>query len=873
MTLTWLASSLALLFVPVPVSRTPATVMTIGAPLPDEAPSRVAVSLRVADPAGLRALLSAQQDPASPLWHHWITPAEFGARFGQPAAVIERVTAWLGSTGLVVRVAPDRIYLEAMGTAAQVNQLFGIRLHLAAGAAGRTFRTFTGTPRLPDGLAPVVLTVQGLDTRMRFSRRLPIGRKNFNSFGPQDLRRFYDIQPLLDQGFTGRGAHLAVLAAAVEPPEMVHLEDIEYFYGSVSDTRAELVIDSLPNPHNDVDPEPGGRQEQEMDVELQTVAAPGAATVTLVLPPASEIFTTGIQSIVNDLQETAPISAVSTSYGGCELQGLSTGDGMAAEQLIQQGNAEGQTWASAAGDDGADDCRDGSGPAVDFPSSIPEIVAVGGTETNAAFDKNGAMPGWWQEVVWNDGQYGGAGGGGVSTIFSKPDWQAGVSPADGYRDLPDVSFLSSPLPGVVADNSLAGQLSPNGGTSDAAPLSAGIFALIGDRIGGRLGGVNPVLYALGKAQLDGGVAAFHDVTSGNNSFNGVTGYAAGPGFDLASGWGSLDVAVAAAAWPVAAASLDAGEEDAGLDAGADAGMADGGVAPDAGADAGVEDAGLIPYNPCALLACDGGETCETIPEGPSSCTVFCDAGVLSSCAAGTICAGRFEDAGVCVPGCTQDADCPQGQACFSCTRSCYSMGKETSKIGDRCYASTECPTAGYCLTAQDGLPGGYCTMPCHPDSCPCPGNGSCQAIDQQGDYLCFAGCAQPGDCRQGYVCQWLGGAQSICLPACTSAQDCSMAVGGGTCDVDAGVCVDFPGADAGTPEVAPADAGIDAGRPAVEDAGSTPAPDGGSAARASADGGAKPAATPKGCGCGGGGGADASALLALLTLATRRRRR
>ncbi|MHB1845036.1 MAG: S53 family peptidase, partial [Deltaproteobacteria bacterium] len=745
-----------------------------------------------------------------------------------------------------------------------VRALLGVQLVSARAEGGAAFRSFTGSPTAPDAIARAILTIQGLDTRPRFHPRLTLFQ-NFQSFGPQDLRRFYDIQPLLDRGHTARGLSLAVLGSAAPASELPNPADIAWFYGNVSDSAAELVVRTLPNPNDDTDPEPGVRQELEMDAEMQSVAAPGAATITIDLPPASEIFTTGINDITTNLVGAV---AVSTSFGSCELQsGLSSQDTQAVESLLQQGTLAGQSWFSASGDNGADDCRSGSAAAVDFPSDIPEMVAVGGTQVNEPWDQNGAAPAYTQEQVWNLGSQGGAGGGGQSLLYAKPGWQVGATPADAMRDMPDIALLSSPNPGVVCDNSRPGELSPNGGTSDAAPMAAGIFALLAERLGTRLGGINPTLYALGSAQLRGGAQVFHDVTQGNISYNGVSGFSAGPGFDLASGWGSLDVAALAAAWPTAASAPDGGAATDGgpaADGGSDVGLTaqDGGVTM--GFEPGEDGGALVPYVPCAEIACDGGALCETIPEGPASCDFLCDPSATGGCPHGQLCGGSLGDAGICVPGCLVDSDCPSGDVCFSCNRTCYPKGNQTARVGDACQASSDCPAGAWCIPEQQqgqstGFTGGYCSFPCDPQSCTCPAGASCQPIDNQGDYLCFSSCGSVPDagCRQSYACQGVGQDQSICLPACQSDQDCqNNGPPSSVCDLSTGQCLLPAAPDAGPAlDAGPsADAGVpDAGAPESADAG---------------HGGEK----GHGCGCGSAGGLDLSALLLAVAAFGRRRR-
>ena len=231
---------------------------------------------------------------------------------------------------------------------------------------------------------------------------------------------------------------------------------------------------------------------------------------------------------------------------------------------------------TASGDTGAAACDYGAqvashGPSVSFPADIPEVVAVGGTEfaetagpgwSSANGSTQASAQGYLPEKAWNDsGSSLAAGGGGVSTLFTKPWWQAGPGvPADGQRDVPDVSLTASGAhDGYLVY--LNGSMMVVGGTSAASPSFAGMVTLLNHYLVANgvlsspgLGNLNPSLYALAQNTTD----VFHDITSGNNIVSCVTGttgcstgsfgYSAGPGYDRATGLGSVDAYNMAAEW-------------------------------------------------------------------------------------------------------------------------------------------------------------------------------------------------------------------------------------------------------------------------------------------------------------------------------------
>jgi len=231
---------------------------------------------------------------------------------------------------------------------------------------------------------------------------------------------------------------------------------------------------------------------------------------------------------------------------------------------------------------------------VDVPASIPEVTGLGGTEFNEGLGQfwsttnninGGSVLSYIPEMAWNDSSPDNpaAGGGGASVIFLKPSWQTGAGvPKDNARDVPDLSLSASPEhDGFMVYT--GGQLQIYGGTSVASPSFAGIATLLnqylvlnGVQSSPGLGNMNPKLYAL--AQTAPG--AFHDITAGNNFVtvtcgvraqnctSGSFGFAAGPGYDQATGLGSLDANVLFTAWSGKSSSISRSAPSMILSAGA-----------------------------------------------------------------------------------------------------------------------------------------------------------------------------------------------------------------------------------------------------------------------------------------------------------------
>ena len=414
---------------------------------------------------------------------------------------------------------------------------------------------------------------------------------------PEDFATIYDLKSLYDQGIDGTGQTIAVVGQIA-----VDMTDITRFRTAAGLSKNDPTVIVVPDTGTPVYTDANDLAESDLDLEWSGAVAKNASILFVTVGPGGNggafdsLFWALDPSATNPLAPPlAPV--ISTSYGACEaLNGLSFAQSLQA--AIQAANSQGTTVLAAAGDSGAADC-DGNvaiatrGLAVDVPAAIPEVTALGGTEFSA--DKSNPGTYWSSttdsdggsalsyigEGIWNDTSQQGtlaAGGGGISTFFPVPAWQrgvAGVLPTvvmGGGRNVPDVALnasnghdpylICSTPPGTTpacttgfADAN--DQLGGVGGTSVAAPTFAGIVALLDQAINSAgLGNLNAPLYAL--AASSNGASAFHDITAGSNIVpctpgkpasdpallrcpsTGSMGYSAGPGYDQASGLGSID---------------------------------------------------------------------------------------------------------------------------------------------------------------------------------------------------------------------------------------------------------------------------------------------------------------------------------------------
>jgi pseudomonalisin len=535
----------------------------------------VALALRPGARARLETLLAEQQDPASPRYHGWLTPAEFGAELGLGDADVVRVEGWLQAQGFTVgEVAAGRGWIEVSGTAAQVERAFATEMHdyRVAGELHHANALPPSIPRALSGLVKGIVSLHDFPLTSPLARRRSLapdgalpqdnGPGATHLLAPADLAAIYHLQPLYAAGIDGRGQSIAVVGRTD-----IKLADVQAFRSTFGLPPNDPVF-----VHNG--PDPGitdiyNEGESDLDVEWAGALSP-RATVQLVIS-ASTATTDGInlsaQYAVD--QNLAPV--VSVSYGQCE-QHLGAAALTFWNDLWAQAAAQGITAVVAAGDSGPSLCDPpnnnfGSITSVNGLCSTPSDVCVGGSE----FDDT-ANPGqWWSptndpitkgsalsyipEVAWNESGTvpGGSGlwasGGGASTFFTKPSWQSAPGvPDDGRRDVPDVALAAANHTGYIYLEDQ--QQHTIGGTSGAAPSVAGMMALLVQRAHRRQGNVNPSLYMLGTGQYTGkGPVVFHDVTSGNNSVPGVGGYGAGPGYDQVTGLGTIDGAALVDGWP------------------------------------------------------------------------------------------------------------------------------------------------------------------------------------------------------------------------------------------------------------------------------------------------------------------------------------
>ena len=519
--------------------------------------------------AELDALIDAQQDPASPEYHRWLTAEDFAERFGVSQENLRRVSDWLAGAGFTIDEIPagGRSIIFS-GTAAQVETAFHTPMRTYR-INGAIHHANSSDPSIPESLAAIVAGAVSLHDfprapmhhGLRAAPQYTSGTAHY--LAPADFATIYDAAAAYTAGFTGSGQSIAIAGRT-----NIQLSDIQTFRSTF-----HLLVNNPTVIVNGTNPgilSMDEESEADLDVEWSGAVAPMAAVKFVV--SASTNTTDGIDLSAQYIVSNNIAPVLSVSFGSCEAQ-MGSAERSFYNNLWQQAAAQGITALVAVGDSGAAGCDSPSeskatlGQAVNGLCSTPYSVCVGGTELN----ENGNNSLYWSagnnasygsalsyipEVAWNEsGSNGGselwAGGGGASAYYSKPSWQSGPGvPADSRRDVPDISLSAATHDGYLVD--ILGGLYLIGGTSCASPSFAGIMALVNQKTGERQGNVNTTLYPLASAQDSGGAQVFHAISGGNNTVPGVTGFTAAAHYNQATGLGSPDVFMLMNHWTTSA---------------------------------------------------------------------------------------------------------------------------------------------------------------------------------------------------------------------------------------------------------------------------------------------------------------------------------
>ncbi len=551
-------------------SVSPAAVLiTDAVTAPPEMPMEIVVRLNLRNTAEMEQLKQDQQDRSSPNYHQWLTAEQFNERFGPTQEDADTVAQWLRGAGFeIAEIDLGRRLITARAKAAVVAGTLKVKI-----VSDGTLFANTTEPSVPAAIARLIANIEGLHNTFAVKPTLgdhfvlgPALRergatgaaadfatpKGGTGFSPSDLRKYYNETPILSSGDTGTGT-----SDCIALPEIsnVHNGTLATFTKDFNNTDFSLppialtkVIADKKNPGFQGDAE----VEADLDIEYSHSVAP-STPIELYLGAGQNSLLDAIGKAVTSNR----CGVISISYTFCGMP--DSFFSVTLDQIFSEAAMQGQTVFAATGDYGAAgvqavkvrkkiECGIGTSLNVSEMAADPNVTGVGGTQFDAQYEFFGAndistvLDGI--ESAWNNG--GGATGGGMSMVFdhSRATWQSGSKvPAASMRMVPDVAFgASGTLPGfyIVGFYRGANRLFSVSGTSVGSPSWAGFSRLIAEASGegNRIGLMNPRLYELGNMGSESGLI---DVTTGDNSFNGVIGYSAGPGYDMTTGWGSPDM--------------------------------------------------------------------------------------------------------------------------------------------------------------------------------------------------------------------------------------------------------------------------------------------------------------------------------------------
>ena len=491
----------------------------------------VTLALKLNNQAELEQKIGEIYQPGQPgnaKLHQFITPEEFRARYAPTAEQVSQVQGFLQTHGIRSgSINANGYLLQANGSAKALNEAFQTEVHQYRDGNGNSYFAPSMEPTLPGDLS--IQAVHGLQNVTRWHSHAiahPVrstqpnangNGPNGTGYSPSDIRTAYQIP----SSATGAGQTLALME--LDGYTASDITAYETQFGLANVPLQNVLVDGSSGSAG------GGAGEVTLDIELMTAIAPGASKILVYEGSNSD---QGILDVYAKIANDNQAKEISSSWGSSEVAGAFT---TSENTIFMQMAAQGQAIFAASGDSGAND--NGSGLSVDDPANQPYVVGVGGTTLTT-----GTGGAYATETTWNNPSGSiTSGGGGVSSVWAEPSWQAGLATSQNLasstmRNVPDVSLNADPATGYSIYE--AGSWGEWGGTSCAAPLWAAFMALVNQRRQangfGLLGFPSPALYGIGRGATYG--SDFHDIADGSTNGH----YPATPGYDDATGWGSFN---------------------------------------------------------------------------------------------------------------------------------------------------------------------------------------------------------------------------------------------------------------------------------------------------------------------------------------------
>jgi len=488
----------------------------------------LAIGLPLRNQEALTNLLNDLYDPNSSRYHQYLSPEQFTEAFGPSVEDYQAVIAFAESNGFTVtHLHSNRALLDVNASVGDIERAFHLSMQVYEHPTeARTFYAPDSEPSV-EGLVPI-LDISGLDD---FKLPKPLVHKLSDSpasqpqpqsgSGPGGTYRGGDFKAAYAPGVAATGLGQTVGLLEFDGYNASDISSYEAQTGLPSVTLSNVLLDSFNGTAG------GNNIEVALDIEVAIAMAPGLSQVM--------VYEAGPSGNPNDILNRMVSDNVAKTLSSSWT--WSGGPSGTTDNAFKQMAAQGQSFFQAAGDDGA---YSAAAPAPE-PADDPYITIVGGTTLTTS----GAGGSWVSEKTWNWYNSGGGTngtGGGISTSYLIPTWQQGLSMSSNQgsttmRNFPDVALTADNI-WITFNNGSSGAV---GGTSCAAPLWAAYAALINQQAAanGRqpIGFINPAIYSLGQGT--GYSAAFHDITTGNNTNNGSpNNFFAVSGFDLCTGWGT-----------------------------------------------------------------------------------------------------------------------------------------------------------------------------------------------------------------------------------------------------------------------------------------------------------------------------------------------
>ncbi|WP_430390994.1 protease pro-enzyme activation domain-containing protein [Dyella sp. 20L07] len=546
-----------------------ATVSTLEA----SKPVHVELSLNLRNVDELETFLHAVNDPTSAQFHRFLTPAQFKARYAPTDAEVALVTAHLRQAGFThVQVAGNNLLVSADGNANTVSAAF--RTTMRTFAFGGKQRIANDAPaQVPQAIGGIVDAVLGLQNLnvphtmhhiLGPSKKAATNAVGVMATGSQVAHNPTDFPAIYDVGSTPTASTTTV--GIVTWGDMTQtITDLNTFTSNAGmSTVNTKVVKTGTSAYAD---DPNGDGEWNLDSQTITGTSGGVGTLIFYATPNCDandscLTDAGITASYNRAVTDNVAKVINVSLGEDESAANSSGTQAADDKIFAQAVAQGQTFSIASGDAGvyqwSTDPTEGapgyvanssgtveislSHYSVSEPATSPNVVAVGGTTLSTSGTT------WTGETVWNEGlatvdpnngdnnERLWATGGGVSLFETAPAWQTtALGSSVTKRQVPDLAFDAAQSTG--ANIIIQGQSYQIGGTSLASPIFVGIWARILAANSNSLGLPTQNMYKYFPSDA----TPLHDVTSGNNGYNGY-GYSAKAGYDNTTGWGSLDIA-------------------------------------------------------------------------------------------------------------------------------------------------------------------------------------------------------------------------------------------------------------------------------------------------------------------------------------------